>query len=343
MTITDNIESAPSGPVSDDAFAEAMSAFELETNSGLLAVAVSGGPDSMALLLLAQAWAGERGYEIAALTVDHDLRDASAEEARQVSEWLASRGVKHHTLVWSEGQRVRSIDRSPQTEARDGRFALMAEWCTAHGAHALLLAHHADDQIETFFDRLLRGSGVDGLAAIAADTTRGGLRVLRPLLAFDKNALISTCDAHGQAWISDPSNSDESFKRVRIRHLIANLEQEGLDRDRILKTVGHMQRAKSAIDQAVDDLESEAVAQSGQSEKVLIVDEVLQAPEEVGLRFLARTLMTISGGIYPTRFDGLERVYRALATTDWSDRTLHGCHLKVRNGRLHVSREPKRK
>ncbi len=342
MARADSVDYGARDPVSSDAFAGAMAPFGLRSDNGPLAIAVSGGPDSMALVRLAQCWAQEHGIVLVGLTVDHGLRDESAEEARRVQGWLSALGVSHHTLMWEEGRAVRHIERSVQADARDGRFKLMAALCAAQGAQALMTAHHADDQVETFFDRLLRGSGVDGLAAIASDAMRDGLRVLRPLLAFDKQSLVATCEAHGQPWITDPSNSDETYKRVRLRRLISELDKEGLDRNRLLKTVAHMRRAKSAIDHAVDDLSKQAVIRADDEGRDLNLDVVLRAPQEVGLRFLARTLADVSGEIYPPRFESLERVYDALGATNWSDRTLHGCLLQKRNGRLRVVREPGR-
>lgn len=326
-------------PISRDDFAQAMSPFVIEPGFGPLVVGVSGGPDSMALVRLAHDWAGARGIEIAGLTVDHNLRDESADEARQVHAWLSSFGMAHHTLRWEEGQGIRHLDRSLQSDARAARFELMTEWCKSHGAQGLMTAHHADDQIETFFDRLIRGSGVDGLAGIAPDSVRDGLRVLRPLLAFSKQSLVETCQAIGQPWIADPSNADEKFKRVRLRRLLSELEREGLDRNRVLKTVGHMQRAKQAIDAAVDLLDTDAVSRQGTETISVDIETLLEAPAEVGLRLLARLLTEITGAAYPPRFEGLERVYRSLDAADWSDRTLHGCQLQKRQGRLRLTQE----
>src|SRR5205823_2951019 len=144
-----------------------------------LAVAVSGGPDSMALLLLADRWARQRGGEAWGLTVDHGLRPESAGEARIVAGWLAARGMAHEILVWSGDKPATGI----QEAAREARYALLAGWCRAHGILHLLTAHHREDQAETYLIRRRAGSGVDGLAAMSAVRELPGCRIVRPLLS----------------------------------------------------------------------------------------------------------------------------------------------------------------
>jgi len=331
------------GVVSAACFERTMAPFALDPTAGPIAIAVSGGPDSMALVRLAKEWADIRGASIVGLTVDHQLRPEAEAEAEQVSRWLNSLGIEHHVLEWEHGARVRRIARSAQNDARTARFDLLCTWCERAGAQAWMTAHHADDQVETFLDRLIRGSGLDGLAAMAPDSRRHGVRILRPLLEFTKQDLIETCAKFGQACISDPSNEDSKYKRVRMRRLLIAFEQEGLDRSRILKTVGHMRRAKQAIDSAVDKLSLRAINREKESAVRIDVGRLISAPHEVGLRCLARCLADISGEIYAPRFDSLTAVYDALAHGAWSDRTLHGCHLQVRDGVLVISVEPGRK
>lgn len=304
-----------------------------------MAVAVSGGPDSMALCRLVQVWSDNKGIKLIGLTVDHGLRPDAAQEAGQVSQWLKHRGMSHQTLVWEEGKTVGQLERSPQAAARDARFELMCRWCRDNGVLRLLIAHHADDQAETFLHRLVRGSGVDGLAAMAPETVRHGITLLRPLLRRFKADLIATCKAFDQPWIDDPSNDDDRYTRVRLRKLLSALEKEGFNTDRLLNTVTHMQRAKAAIDSAVTNVMRDAVRQT-EPEALAVDYAVLKAaPEEVGLRCLARCLCQLSGAAYPPRFESLAHVYGALGTAEWSDRTLHGCQLRVTDGTLLVTPE----
>lgn len=336
--------------VTADQFADFMAAFSLEPDTRAIAVAVSGGPDSMALARMVQVWAIPRDIKVFALTVDHRLRDEAAAEASQVSSWLEGLDVQHETLVWQEGETVKHLDRSPQSAARDGRSDLMTQWCEMHGVDVLMTAHHADDQAETFLMRLIRGSGVDGLAAMSSETERGPIRLLRPLLGVPKADLIATCDAFDQPWVHDPSNDSESYARTRIRKIIAALESEGLHRDRLLKTVGHMQRARAAIDSAVTDLLKNAVVEGEGNALRLDIHAFLAAPDEVALRCLAGCLKSVSGATYAPRFDSLDRVFTDLKSGSdnspeanaWTDRTLHGCQLRWVDDHLIVSKEGQR-
>ena len=230
----------------EDAFARVMAPFAIAAGARI-AVAVSGGADSMALTRLLSAWAGAHGVNLAAVTVDHRLRAEAAAEARQVAGWLEPLGIAHTTLIWEQGAQE-AKGRSLQKAARDARYGLMAAWCAAEGRSHLFLAHHADDQVETFLIRLTRGSGVSGLAAMMPATTlgtAGGSVVLaRPLLGFAKADLLAVCRTLNQPWIEDPSNTNTASARVRFRQAARLLEEEGLTRGRLLETVGHMQRAR---------------------------------------------------------------------------------------------------
>ena len=176
------------------------------------AVAVSGGGDSMALLHLALNWQGSP-HGLVALTVDHALRQGSAAEARQVKRWCDDLGVEHHTLRWRHDPITSGI----QAKARKARYDLMSAWCVKHGIAMLLTAHTAEDQAETVYMRLLRTNSKRSLAAIWPETQWNNLRVLRPLLNEQRNALRSYLTELRQEWIEDPSNDNEKFERVRIR------------------------------------------------------------------------------------------------------------------------------
>jgi tRNA(Ile)-lysidine synthase len=304
-----------------------------------IAVAVSGGADSMALALLLVQWAGTHGASVHALTVDHGLRDAAADEARQVERWLAPLKIQHTTLQWEEGRDYRNRPGSAQGPARDARYRLMTGWCAENDCGHLFLAHHADDQAETFLMRLARGSGVDGLAAMAPLSMRDGVRLARPLLAIPKARLIAFCEQVGQPWIEDPSNHDVSYGRVRLRAARDVLEREGLSGDRLNATAEHMRRARAALDHYAGDLLDKACVWDRHGIGRVSLAAFLAAPEEIGLRALASLLMRASGQFYRPRFERLTRLYDSLRAGPWRDATLHGC-LLVRDGdRLTVARE----
>jgi tRNA(Ile)-lysidine synthetase-like protein len=212
-----------------------------------VAIAVSGGSDSVALMALARAWSQRRGGpELTALTVDHRLRPASAAEAVEVAGWAGRMGLTHHTLVW-DGLKP---DHGIQEAARQARYGLLVHWCRANGADAVALAHTLEDQAETVLMRLARGSGVDGLSGMSAVSQLEGVALLRPLLAIRKARLQATLEALDQPWIEDPSNRDERFERVRVRRALGVLEELGVTAEAIGRSAGRLGSARAALDEA---------------------------------------------------------------------------------------------
>jgi len=196
-----------------------------------VALAVSGGSDSIGLMRLVADWASSQSDppRLSVLTVDHGLRDASAGEARQVAAWAATLGLEHHTLPWTGAKPTSGV----QAKARAARYDLMTAWCRANGAEALLTAHTLDDQAETVLMRLQRTTSAASLSAIPAVGQWNGTVVLRPLLAVQRGTLQDYLREAGQDWIEDPSNRDLRFERVRIRQQLASLEEHGVSRARL--------------------------------------------------------------------------------------------------------------
>jgi len=314
-----------------------MAAYGLMPGSRI-AVAVSGGGDSMALARLLADWAANRRIYLHGLTVDHRLRAAAAVEARQVAAWFSALGIPHTTLAWEQGAAQRARSGSAQSAARDARYDLMTEWCAQHDCSHIFVAHHADDQVETFLLRLARGSGVDGLAAMPPAFVRDGIVIARPLLAFSKAQLLATCAALGQAWVEDPSNENTDGARVRFRQSKQVLEREGLTRTRLLATVAHLQRARAAIDHAVGLL-TDTVRWNDLGVARVSAAVLCDAPEEVALRTLARLLSGVGGRPYGPRFENLTRLYEHIVSGPWRDATLHGCFIARDGADIMVARE----
>ncbi|WP_051329023.1 tRNA lysidine(34) synthetase TilS [Geminicoccus roseus] len=178
-----------------------------------VAVAVSGGADSVCLAILADAWTAERQGEIRAFVVDHGLREGSAAEARLVLGRLEALGIAGQVLCWRHDPVASRI----QQRAREARYALLEEAVAAWGALHLLLGHHADDQAETVAMRRARGSGPLGLSGMPAVSERARIRILRPLLHLPKAQLVAELQARGIPWVEDPSNRDQRFARARLR------------------------------------------------------------------------------------------------------------------------------
>lgn len=309
-------------PVTDQDFSLLMTAFGPFGPEPHLAVAVSGGGDSMALLLLARRWAQDRGGRVTALTVDHALRPESGAEAAQVGQWAKDLGVAHHILTW-EGPKPGS---DIQAEARAARYGLMEAWCKSNGVVHLLLAHHLEDQAETFLLRLARGSGVDGLAAMSPLVERDGLKLMRPLLGAPKASLLALLDERGQAWIDDPSNADDRYARVRMRKLSETLAAEGLTPKRLASTADAMARVRESLELETARALAAYVTFNPLGFCRLKREGLAEIPPEIALRLLRDVVMIVGGQSLPPRLDRLERILYALLDGPVAA-TVAGCRL----------------
>jgi tRNA(Ile)-lysidine synthase len=328
---------APSTTPLDAAeFETLMAPFAPFESAPCLAVAVSGGADSMALALLADWWANARGGAVTALIVDHRLRAESAREAQAVGRVLAARGIRHEILIRAGGLSPGNIE----DVARRARYRLLESWCREHGVLHLLTAHHCDDQAETFLIRLARGSGLDGLAAMAAESARRDCRVLRPLLTVPRDRLRATAASFGVAVVADPMNEDPAFQRVRLRAARDLLAGEGLTTERLAATAERLARARAALATMVAGLLARAVRIDPLGFAMLDAAALGSAPEESRLRALAAVLATVGGAPYPPRFESLERLYRDLPGGLAGGRTLAGCRLMPKAKGVLVCREP---
>ena len=303
-----------------------------------VALAVSGGPDSLALMRLAARWRAERGlaFKLSALTVDHGLRPSSREEAELVGRLAAELGLPHAILTW-EGREPHT--RSLQARARAARYDLMASYCHAHDIPALVTAHHLDDQAETFLMRLKRGSGLDGLAAIPERGAWAGIAVLRPLLDVPKARLVATLDEAGIAFVSDPSNVDPRFERARVRGSAEALERLGLTPEALALSARRLRRTREALDQAAQDFLA-AHSETNEAGYALIDREALaSAPQEIALRVLSQLIGAVGGGETPLRLAKLEALLAALMEDPGKVHTLGRCRLEPIAGRLGIFRE----
>lgn len=301
-----------------------------------VAVGVSGGADSLGLVLLAQSWAVERGGDALALIVDHGLRAESAAEAALVGGWLQARSIAHAVLRWDGEKPATGI----QEAARAARHRLLAERCREEGVLHLALAHHRDDQAETVLLRFARGSGIDGLAGMAPVRAGGAVRVIRPLLDLPHERLLATCRAFGQEWIEDPSNRNPRFARARLRATGEALAAEGMDAPRLAGLARRAARARNALEAGTAALLAEAAEVHPEGWLRLDPKPLLGASEELGLRALVRCIAVIGGAPYPPKDEAAERLFAEIAAEDFQGRTLGGCRILPRKGHLVIAREP---
>ena len=319
----------------------------LEDLPGLV-LAVSGGPDSTALLLLAARWARrlKRAPKLIAVTIDHGLRPEAAREAAMVKRLARRLGVAHRTLHW----RGRKPQSGLQEAARYARYELLAEVATrARFAH-ILTAHTLDDQAETVLFRLARGSGLFGLAGMAhaAPLPLNGVReifLVRPLLHLPKARLIATLRAARIAYAEDPSNRDPRFTRARMRNLMPALAREGLDARGLARLATRLRRAEATIQVAVQAARSALAPPPWPPHGPITFETAAYAglPAEVGLRLLGEAIAH-SGDEGPVELAKLESLYEALRQArSRLRRTLAGALITLSSDYLTVERAPARR
>jgi tRNA(Ile)-lysidine synthase len=310
-----------------------------------LIIAVSGGPDSMALLALAARWrAGlKRGPTLVAVTIDHGLRPESAREANAVKRQARDLGVAHRTLRWT-GAKPRT---GLQEAAREARYRLLSAEAMRAGAAKVLTAHTLDDQAETILLRLARGSGLSGLAAMARESDMFHTCVVRPLLDLPKVRLIATLGQLGIVYADDPSNRDPRFTRSRLRGLMPALAAEGLTAERLALLARRVRRSETALQAAVSqaaDLLAWSPAADGRQIEFGSA-EFRALPEEVALRLLARAIAQVGEG-GPVELGKLERLLAELQSGAGPApirRTLAGAVVALNAKRLVVERAPPRR
>ncbi len=312
----------PAPPLDAGAFACLMAPFEPFEASVVLAVAVSGGRDSLALALLAQDWATGRGGQVVGLIVDHGLRPESAAEAAVTLDVLARHGIDGAILTWSGAKPQAGV----QEAARSARYRLLRDECRRRGIIHLLLAHHADDQAETVAMRAVRRSGPAGLAGMAAQIEHPEVRLLRPLLSVPRAWLTATLRARSVQWVDDPSNSDPRFERARMRagpRSSAQPPDAGAERPA---------RERALARAAVEVLEFD---QDGMAAIDWSCFAALGADLQASL--LSRAVQALGGRDHPPRRDRLQRaVHRLCGPADRGksgksrDFTLSGCKLMLR-------------
>lgn len=307
-----------------------------------VAVAVSGGPDSMALCWLLSRWAAQNDVTVHAFTVDHGLRAESADEARQVGAWVNGwPRVTHRILTWEGAKPEARI----LEEARAARYNLMAEAMKETGCHSLFVAHHRDDQAETFLIRLAKGSGLDGLSGMRTlQSMEGGQGVLvRPLLDVSKDDIIQMCDANKISYVNDPTNKNEKYLRPRLRAAKEALEEEGLSAKRLAVTARRLARAKEALDDMAQDLFVMAMKEERDDGFLFDYRMLHTAHEELVLRVCLKAMDSIRHEAdYGPRMERLESLLeRILKDSLFKSATLGGCLFAIdrKNGTLWIGKE----
>ncbi|MDD3288581.1 MAG: tRNA lysidine(34) synthetase TilS [Alphaproteobacteria bacterium] len=324
-------------PIASQEFAGLIEPLFENSARSRVAVAVSGGPDSMALAFCAKRWAGENNYPAPiALIVDHKLRAESTEEAETVKRRLGEIGVETEILSWTHDP----VKSRVHVKARQARYDLLVEACQKHGASILLIAHQREDQAETILMRMAKGSGLDGLAGIELSSERDGVRFLRPLLTVPRERLIATCESAGLAYVTDPSNVSEKYARGRLRKVLPLLASEGFTVERLVDLGDRAREAKEALDYYTQALMEKAVVVDPYGVIAIDLADFCSVPEAISGRVLVRCLQAVNSGGYSPERASVVPIVKALRGGDgMPTRTLHGCAISVSSGKAFIMRE----
>jgi tRNA(Ile)-lysidine synthase len=323
----------------------------LEDLRGLV-LAVSGGADSTALLVLAARWAKalgkrrRRAPKLLAVTVDHGLRLEAKREAAAVKRLARRLGVLHRTVNWRGAKPKTGV----QEAARVARYRLLAEAAARAGYEHIVTAHTLDDQAETVLFRLARGSGLSGLAGMAHASAvpvgaGAAIFLIRPLLPVPKGRLLATLKELGVAHSEDPSNHDPRFTRPRLRALMPHLAREGLDARCLVRLAARLRRAEATVEFAVAAARAALAPGPWRAGEPIVFasEQFADLPAEVGLRLLGRAIAE-AGDEGPIELGKLEWLYQALTTSPAPlRRTLAGALVTLRADRLVVERAPPRR
>ncbi len=331
-------------PVNSDEFSGLMEGIGFFEAKPLIVAGVSGGADSMALVLLLDAWARSKGGRVIALTVDHGLREGSGTEAEWVARELSRRNIEHHIIAWQGEKPATGI----QDKARRARRRLMLEWCREHGVLHLCLAHHANDQVETHLMRLARVGNhhkerdgqLPGLAGMSVIREYPEGRIIRPLLSVGRDRLVSTLRTMNQPWLDDPSNENPEFERVRVRKAVSGLETVGGGVSAIAQAIRHYGEARRDLER----LDARALACSSvlyPAGYARLDLRKLDANGDVAaMHALSRLIMALGGRRYPIARDKVEKLYKSLQTLRSKGRlTLGGCLFTGTDDGLLIVRE----
>jgi len=305
------------------------------------AVAVSGGPDSLALAYFARCFSLQNKTKFSYFIVDHKLRAESTSEARKVSSVLKKFGINCKILTWRGKKPLTNI----QSVARNKRYALIAKECKKNKIKNLLLGHQIEDLYENFFLRLLRGSGLKGLISMdsTSDNSVQGVKIFRPLLNIEKLKLIKVSKEVFNFFIKDPSNLDETFKRIRLRKLINDLKNEGLDTNKLMLSIKNLKDSDRALKfYIMRNLQENAIFfQTKQS--FFLKQSFFCQPNEVVFRSFSNAISKIGGRYYPPRGKSIMDLINKIKFNNFKKATLGGCFIEKINESVLISSEKPKK
>ncbi len=298
-------------------------------------VAVSGGPDSLALAFLSKIYAIKKNLKVRFFIIDHQLRYNSTIEAKTVKRVLNQNFIKAEILSWKGKKPLKNI----QSIARKKRYELLFRQCNKLNIDNILLGHHQDDYIENFFIRILRGSGLKGLVSLNKKSKFKKINLYRPLLDQKKEDLIFLSKNVFGFYVKDPSNYNEKFKRIMIRKLIKKLENEGLNKKKFVQTMKNLKHSDDTINFYVDENLKKNASILDKNNRFILNKLFFQQPYEVTFRSLSELIKITGKKYYPVRGRKLDKILANIEKNVLFKTTLGGCIVEKVNHSIIISKE----
>ena len=317
-----------------ETFKEFSNSLNIEEN---LAVAVSGGPDSLALAFLVKCYSLKNKIKVKYFIVDHKLRKESSLEAKTIKDMLKKIDIDCKILPWNGKKPSKNI----QAIARDKRYSLLVKECNKNDIRYLLLGHHVNDLLENFLIRLVRGSGLNGLISFNKNTKYKDqkLAILRPLLDIEKKDLIYVTKKVFNFFIKDPSNINKEFKRTRIRNLLQSLEKEGLDKKKLILTINNLKDSDRSIKFYLDKNLNENSIFLKKKNIYILNQNFFDQSHEIIFRSLTKIIQRLGKKNYPVRGKSLNELIKEINAKSFSKVTLGGCFIDRINETILISKE----
>ncbi|MGB1240373.1 MAG: tRNA lysidine(34) synthetase TilS [Candidatus Pelagibacter sp.] len=298
-------------------------------------VAVSGGPDSLALSFLAKIYSIIKSIDIKYFIVDHRLRKNSKLEAKNVQKKLKNFSIKLNILT-CKGKKPR---KNIQSIAREKRYKLLTDEAKKYKINYILLGHHQDDLFENFFIRILRGSGLKGLISLDKEAHLNQVNLIRPLIEIDKKDLIYISNYIFGSYVKDPSNEDDKFKRVKIRNFLKQLSLEGFDRKKFFLTIKNLKFANENIEFYIKKNLEDNLTTLTQKNNIILKENFFSQSNEVVFRSLSEVIKIVGKKYYAVRGKKIEKVIDLIRTKASFKVTLGGCIIKKVNETVILSKE----
>jgi len=298
-------------------------------------VAVSGGPDSLALSFLTKIFSIKKFLNVKYFIVDHKLRKESTSEAKYVQKLLKNYSINLNILTWNGVKPKKNI----QSVARDKRYELIINRAKKYKIKNVLLGHHLDDLFENFFIRILRGSGLNGLISLDKEIQKNEINLIRPLINVDKKDLIYISKNIFGSYIKDPSNEDDKYKRVKVRNFLTQLSSEGLDRNKFFLTIKNLKIANENIKFYIKKNLEENVTILKKKEYAILKESFFIQSNEVVFRSFVEIIQIIGKKYYPVRGKKIDKIIKLINLKSSFKVTLGGCIIKKVNGTIILSKE----